>query len=89
MADSSDSEGFLRAIGEAVGGFIAGLPDAVSSFFGGVGAGARVQGMFDWIALVLGFARLASVAQGVRRGKIVGPAMRGLVAIALLGWAVS
>ena len=89
MADTAASDGFLRSIGEAVGGFFAGLPSGISSFFGGLGEGAGVHGAVDWIAFVIGLALLLSVVRGVRRGRIVGPALRGLIGVALMGWAVS
>ena len=36
-----------------------------------------------------GVAFLLSTIRGVRRGRIVGPAIRGVIAVALMGWAVS
>lgn len=79
----------LQEIGQAIGGFIAGIPDAVRSFFAGLGQGAGVGGLFDWIALVVAIALLLSVVRSFRRGRIVGPFITGACAIALLGWVVS
>ena len=78
-----------EASGEAVGGVISEIPSTVGSFFAGVGEGAGVHGFLDWAALLIGFSLLISVIQGVRRGRIVGPAIRGVIGIALMGWAVS
>ena len=89
MSEASDTNGFLQALGEAVGGFIAGLPSAIGSFFSGVGAGAGVHGFFDWAALLIGIALLVSVIRDVRKGRIVWPALRGVIGIALMGWAVA
>jgi hypothetical protein len=79
----------LQSAGEAVGGFIASIPPALASFFGGVGAGAGVHGIIDWAALLLGIGFLLSVIRGIRRGRIVGPALRGVIGVALMGWAVT
>lgn len=79
----------LQSIGEAVGGFLAGIPPAVGSFVAGVGEGAGVYGVLDWTALILGIALLLSVFRGLTRGRIVGPIVRGAIGIALMGWAVS
>ena len=89
MSSASNSGGFLQSVGEAIGGFIAGIPSAVGSFFAGVGAGAGVQGVFDWTALFIALALLLSTLQGFRKGRILGPALRGFIGVALLGWAVS
>lgn len=89
MDETADSGGFLQSIGEAVGGFLSAIPPAFSSFFSGVGAGAGVHGVLDWIALILGIALLLSVYKGIKAGRVVGPAMRCLIGIALMGWAVS
>lgn len=89
MDQSTETDSFLQGLGEAVGGFIANLPPAIGSFFSGVGQGAGVHGALDWVALVLGIALMISVVRGVRRGRIVGPALRGLIGVALMGWAVS
>ena len=89
MEETAESDGALHNTGEAVGGFISKIPDAVGSFFGGLGEGAGVHGAFDWIALVIGIALLASVYRGFKRGRIVGPMLSGLIGITLMGWAVS
>ena len=89
MQETAEAEGALHTTGEAVGGFISKIPGAISSFFGGVGEGAGVHGTFDWIALILGVALLASVYRGFKRGRIVGPMLSGLIGITLMGWAVS
>lgn len=84
-----NSGGFLGSLGEAIGGFIANIPPALGAFFGGVGQGAGVHGLLDWAALLIGLGLLISVVRGVRRGRIIGPAIRGLIGVALMGWAVS
>ena len=89
MADTPDSSGTMQSAGEAVGGVLSGIPSAISNFFAGVGNGAGVHGVLDWAALVIGLALLLSVIQGVRRGRIVGPFLRGVVGVALMGWAVT
>jgi hypothetical protein len=89
MAEAAASDGFLRSSGEAVGGFLSKIPAALSDFFSGVGDGAGIDGLADWVLLVLGLAMLLSVVRGVRAGRIVGPVLRGLVGVALLGWAVA
>lgn len=89
MNTDPESAGMLQGTGKAIGGFIAGIPDAVRSFFAGLGQGAGVSGLFDWIALVIAIALLLSVVRSVRRGRIVGPFVSGAIAIALLGWAVT
>jgi len=89
MARASDSGGLLQSLGEAVGGFLAGIPPAINSFFAGVGLGAGVHGFFDWTALILGLALLLSVISGLKKGRVVGPVVRGFLGVALMGWAVS
>lgn len=89
MNATAESGGLLQASGEALGSFIAGIPGAVRGFFGGLGQGAGISGVLDWIALVIAIALLLSVVRSVRRGRIVGPFINGVIAIALLGWAVS
>lgn len=89
MANSSSSQGFLGSLGEKIGGLIADIPAAVGSFFSGLGSGAGVDGAFDWILLILGISLLVSVVKGVKAGRVLGPVLRGFVAIALLGWAVA
>ena len=89
MNTDSESAGMLQSVGQAIGSFIAGIPDAVRGFFAGLGEGAGVSGLFDWIALVIAIALLLSVIRSVRRGRIVGPFISGAIAIALLGWAVT
>ncbi|MEM1402685.1 MAG: hypothetical protein AAGG55_05090 [Pseudomonadota bacterium] len=87
--DADETGGAAQATGEAVGSAISTVPGTVSSFFAGVGEGAGVHGMLDWAALLIGISFLISVFRGIKRGRIVGPAVRGLVGIALMGWAVS
>jgi hypothetical protein len=89
MNETEASGGFLQNLGQGIGNFIAGIPGAIGSFFSGLGQGAGIDGALDWIALVISIAMLISVVRGVKRGRIVGPAVSGLIAIALLGWAVS
>ncbi|MDP5052276.1 MAG: hypothetical protein NWP69_00685 [Congregibacter sp.] len=89
MNDTTDSGGIAQSSGEAVGGFLSGIPGGLSDFFAGVGKGAGVNGMFDWAALIIGIALLLGAARGIKRGRIVGPIVSGFVAVALMGWAVS
>jgi hypothetical protein len=89
MADTTESGGMLQSIGEFVGGILSGIPAALNSFFSGVGEGAGVHGFLDWAALLIGIALLLSVIRGVRAGRIVGPAVRGVIGVALMGWAVT
>jgi hypothetical protein len=89
MDQATETDSFLQSLGESLGGFLAGLPSAIGSFFSGVGQGAGVHGLIDWIALVVGIALMISVVRGVRAGRIVGPALRGVIGVALMGWAVS
>ena len=89
MSDGNETGGFLASLGETVGGFVAGIPAALGSFFGGVGEGAGVHGVFDWIALLMGIALLLTSARGIRAGRILGPALRGVIGVALMGWAVT
>ncbi|MEO0438662.1 MAG: hypothetical protein AAF098_17320 [Pseudomonadota bacterium] len=89
MASSSDSQGFLGSLGEKIGGLIAEIPTAVGSFFSGLGSGAGIDGALDWILLILGISLLLSVVKGVKAGRVLGPVIRGFIAIALLGLAVA
>lgn len=89
MYQASDSGGFLRSLGEGVGGFLAGIPPAIRDFFGGVGAGAGVHGTLDWIALIMGIALLLSAIRGVTRGRIVAPVLSGMLGVAVMGWAIA
>jgi hypothetical protein len=89
MSDTADADGVLHSAGEGVGGFIAGIPAALGDFFSGVGEGAGVDGVVDWAALIIGLALLLSVIRGVKRGRIVGPMIRGVIAVALMGWAIA
>ena len=89
MDGDAESAGFFQSVGEAIGGFLSGIPGAISSFFGGVGEGAGVNGLFDWIAFIIGIALLLSVIRGVKRGRIVGPFLVGFIGVALMGWAVA
>lgn len=88
MSDSADSGGFLRAVGESIGGFLAETPAAIRSLFSGIGEGAGVQGFLGWTALIIGIALLISAARGFWRGRIVGPALSGFIGLAAMGWAV-
>lgn len=85
---AAESAEVSRSIGEAVGAFLSGIPGAISGFFSGVGAGAGVHGILDWSAFIIGIALLVSVIRGIKRGRIVGPAVRGLIGVTLMGWAV-
>ncbi len=89
MDETSESGSVSESAGEAVGGVLAKVPPAIADFFSGVGEGAGVHGVIDWTALIVGVAFLLSTIRGVRRGRIVGPAIRGIIAVALMGWAVS
>ena len=89
MSESADADGVLHSAGEGIGGFIAGIPAALGDFFSGVGEGAGVDGVVDWAALIIGLALLLSVIRGVKRGRIVGPMIRGVMAVALMGWAIA
>lgn len=89
MQERTESAGILQTLGEGVGGFLAGIPPAISSFFSGVGQGAGIHGLFDWAALLIGLSLLLSVFAGFKRGRIVGPVVRGAIAVALMGWAVA
>ncbi|MEM1144568.1 MAG: hypothetical protein AAF671_07665 [Pseudomonadota bacterium] len=89
MNNTEESAGFLQTVGESIGGLIAGIPSALGSFFSGVGEGAGVNGLLDWILLLLGLALLLSVIKGIKAGRIVGPALRGVIGVALMGWAVT
>ncbi|WP_439106125.1 hypothetical protein [Congregibacter sp.] len=89
MDETTQGGGLAESSGEAVGGFLSGIPAALSDFFAGVGKGAGVNGMFDWAALIIGLALLLGAARGIRRGRIVGPVVSGFIAVALMGWAVS
>ena len=89
MATRGESESMLHSVGESVGGFLASLPDSIGSFFAGIGAGAGVQGFFDWAGLIIGLALLLSTVKSFRAGRIVGPMLRGFVGVALMGWAVT
>ncbi|WP_439101787.1 hypothetical protein [Congregibacter sp.] len=89
MDEGTQDGGLAQSSGEAVGGFLSGIPAALRDFFAGVGKGAGVNGMFDWIALVIAIALLIGAARGIRRGRIVGPLVSGFIAVALMGWAVS
>ena len=87
--EADESGGAAQATGEAVGSAISTVPGTVTSFFAGVGEGAGVHGILDWAALLIGISFLISVFRGIKRGRIVGPAVRGLIGVALMGWAVS
>ena len=43
MAEETESGGLLQSVGEAVGGFLAGIPPAINSLFAGIGEGAGVH----------------------------------------------
>lgn len=89
MDATADSSNFLRSAGESVGSFLAGVPPAMADFFGGVGASAGVHGVFDWTALLFGIALLLSTIRGLTRGRIVGSVLRGVIGVALMGWAMT
>lgn len=89
MSESTGDSNLAQGAGEAVGSAISGIPGVVGDFFAGVGDGAGIHGALDWILLVLSLALLFSVYRGIKRGRIVGPALRGLIAIAFLGWAIA
>ncbi|WOJ97031.1 hypothetical protein R0137_00315 [Congregibacter brevis] len=89
MDEATEAGGIAQSSGEAVGGFLSGIPSTLSDFFAGIGKGAGVNGMFDWAALVIGIALLLGAARGIRRGRIVGPIVSGFIAVAMMGWAVS
>lgn len=89
MNRAAQSGGVLRSIGEGVGNVLAGIPPAIGDFFSGVGAGAGVHSTLDWVALIVGLALLLSAFNGLRRGRIVAPALRGLMGVALMGWAIA
>lgn len=89
MDETENSGGILQSLGEAIGGFISGIPPAIGNFFTGVGKGASIDGFMDWTALLLGVALLVSVIKSIKRGSIIGSVLRGVICVALLGWAVS
>lgn len=89
MSDTESSGGIFQSMGETIGGFISGIPPAMGDFFTGVGKGAGVNGILDWTLLLIGIALLLSVIRGLKRGKFIGPAVRGLIGIALMGLAVA
>ncbi|MFT7288295.1 MAG: hypothetical protein ACI87W_002412, partial [Halieaceae bacterium] len=89
MSTAADSDSVLHSAGEGVGGFLAGIQPAMGDFFSGVVEGAGVHGMLDRIALIIGIALLVLTIQGLRRGRIVGPMLRGVIAVAFRGWAVT
>ncbi|GEM_PF-1178017 len=89
MDASAQSGDFLRSAGESVGSFLAGIPPALGHFFGGLGASAGVNGVLDWTTLLFGIALLLSTIQGLMRGRIVGSALRGVMGVALMGWAMT
>lgn len=89
MNETADSGNFLRSAGESVGSFLTGIPPAIGSFFGGVGASAGVNGVLDWTALLFGIALLLSTIRGLTRGRIVGSVLRGVIGVALMGWAMT
>jgi hypothetical protein len=89
MSETEGSGGIFQAMGESIGGFISGIPPAAGDFFAGVGQGAGIDGFVDWTLLLIGIALLLSVIRGLKRGKIVGPAVRGFIGVALMGLAVA
>lgn len=89
MNSRADSGSFLQNVGEGVGNFLSAIPPAIGDFFSGVGQGAGVSGFLDWAALLIGLALLVSVIRGFKRGRIVGPVLRGFIGVALMGWAVA
>lgn len=88
MSDSADSGGFLGAVGESIGGFLAEVPAVIGEFFSGIGEGAGVQGFLGWTAFIVGIALLISAARGFCQGRIVGPSLSGFIGLAAMGWAV-
>ena len=89
VSETRDENGLAQGAGEAVGSVISGIPGVVGNFFSGLGDGAGIHGAIDWTLLVIAVALLVSVYRGIKRGRIVGPAIRGLIAFALLGWAIA
>ena len=89
MNETADSGGILRSMGEGLGSVLAGIPPAIGDFFSGVGAGAGLHGIVDWIAMILGIAMLLSTIKGLKQGRIVGPLLRGVIGVAFMGWAIA
>lgn len=89
MDEQADSGGVLQTVGEGIGGFLSAIPAALNSLFAGIGEGAGVHGVIEWAAFLIGLSLLISIIGGVRRGRIVGPVVRGFIGVALMGWAVT
>ena len=85
----SNSSGIVRAAGEGVGNFLAGIPPALIDFVSGIAAGAGLHGVLDWAAMILGLGLLLSTVRGLRRKRIVGPMIGGTIGVALMGWAIA
>ncbi|MHA7817837.1 MAG: hypothetical protein ACX93N_15275 [Pseudohaliea sp.] len=85
----SNSSGIVRAAGEGVGNFLAGIPSALIDFFSGIAAGAGLHGVLDWAAMILGLGLLLSAVRGLRRKRIVGPMIGGTIGVTLMGWAIA
>lgn len=89
MDAEAESGGFFRSLGEFIGNALSGIPDALNSLFSGISEGAGVYGFVEWAAFLIGLSFLVSVIAGVKRGRIVGPVVRGFIGVALMGWAVA
>ena len=89
MSESADADSLLRSIGESVGGFLAGIPPAIGDLFGGIGAGAGLDGILDWTFMIVGIALLVSASRGLTRGRIVLPMLFGVIGIAFMAWSVT
>lgn len=89
MAETSESGGVIQYAGEGVWGVISSIPPAIGDFFTGVGRGAGADRFFDWTAVLIGMVILISVVTGLKRGRIAGPVVSGLIGVTLLGWAVA
>ena len=89
MSESADAGNLLRSIGESVGGLLAGIPPAIGDFFGGIGAGAGLDGILDWTFMIIGIALLVSAIRGLTRARIVLPILRGVIGIAFMAWSVT
>ncbi len=89
MSEATDDGSLAQGAGEAVGGVISGIPGVVGDFFTGLGDGAGIHGVIDWTLLVIAIAMFFSVYRGLKRGRIIGPVLRGLIGVALLGLAIA
>ncbi|GAB5413486.1 MAG: hypothetical protein Cons2KO_10890 [Congregibacter sp.] len=89
MDEQAETGGVLLTVGEGIGGFLSSIPAGLNSLFSGIGAGAGVHGIIEWAAFLIGLSLLVSIIGGLKRGRIVGPVLRGFIGVALMGWAVS